>query len=100
MNDEELSLTSGPPITSLDNYSWQVIPTQTTFSTVDSSRENLQTQIYELTSKNYSLECQNKMLMDRINYLEQHIFGLLSKVDEMEQVIIKMYEKYALNNED
>ena len=83
-----------------DNYKWEVIPMFTTIDNSNNSGESLQTQIYDLISKNYSLEYKNKELTEKIDNLETEIINLLFKVEDLEKIIIKICEEYILIDDD
>jgi len=82
------------------NYEWEVIPMATTIDNSSNSGESLQTQIYDLMSKNYSLEYKNKELTKKVDNLETEIINLLFKVEDLEKIIIKICEEYILIDDD
>lgn len=77
-------------------WSWEVIPTdKSTGNDMD-----IQQQVYELVSKNYSLEYKNKELTDKVNSLESELVELMCKVEDLQQIIIKICEDYILSDDD
>ena len=103
MNDEDITgltvenVGSNPNPWGSGQWSWEVIPTNTKSISDDT---NIQQQIYELVSKNYSLEYKNKELTDKINNLEAEIIELMCKVEDLQQIIIKICEDYILSDDD
>jgi len=83
-----------------DNYRWEVMPTSNTIDNSSNSGESLQTQIYDLVSRNYSLEYKNKELTEKVDNLESEIIQLLYKVENLEEVIVKVCEEYILVDDD
>lgn len=103
MNDEDitslstngLSTTGSNPWRSSE-WSWDVIPSnKSTCSDMD-----IQQQVYELVSKNYSLEYKNKELTDKINGLEAELIRVMCEVEDLQQIIIKICEDYILSDDD
>lgn len=99
-DDKEFGILSCGQFPESDNYKWEVIPMYTTVDNSDNSGETLQTQIYDLMSKNYSLEYKNKELTEKVDSLESEIIGLLCKVADLEEIIIKVCEEYILIDDD
>ena len=81
---------------SKDNWSWEIVATDKS----NSDDMNIQQRIDELESKNYGLEYKNKELTDKINSLESELIGLMCKVDDLEQIIVKICEDFILSNDD
>lgn len=100
MNDEDITglsanVGSANPWSS-GEWSWEVIPPDK--STIDCT--NIQQQVYELVSKNYSLEYKNKELKEEIDNLETTVLNLMYRIENLEQVVIKICEDYILNDDD
>jgi len=102
MNDEDIidlttvGSTGGTNPWSNSEWDWKVIPPNK--STYDNT--NIQQQVIELVSKNYDLENKNKELTDKINNLEAELIGLMCKVEDLEQIIIKICENYILSDDN
>lgn len=99
-DDKEFGILSCGQFPESDNYKWEVKPMFTTVDNSDISGGTLQTQIYELVSKNYSLEYENKELAKKIDNLETEIIKLLCKVEDLEEVIVKVCNEYILIDDD
>lgn len=81
---------------STGEWNWEVIPSnKSTCINTD-----IQQQVYELVSKNYSLEYKNKELTNKINNLEAEVIELMCKVEDLQQIIIKICEDYILSDDD
>jgi hypothetical protein len=90
MNNEDITGVSANP------WSWEVIPSdKSTYNNTD-----IQQQVYELVSKNYTLEYKNKELTTEVNNLETTVLNLMYRIEDLEQIVIKICDEYILNDDD
>ena len=104
MDDEDITSLSVGSVESIESanpwsngeWSCETIP-------IDKSTSNdmdIQQQVYELVSKNYTLEYKNKELTDKLNSLESELLELMCKVEDLKEIIVKICEDYILSDDD